>query len=168
MNKERLLILASNSKMLRNLTAKLCNYREIQHDMFQEFMLYLCEKDESYLLKKYEDAMFIGYCVLTIKTINSHRLKANTLINTKNVLAEKNNFCELKDMPIDCECYNHEIDIKFEKAVKFAKSNKFKAEVLFKSVVTSTREIASDLGINQRKLIYENNKFKKELREKLK
>lgn len=168
MDKERLLILASNSKMLRNLTAKLCNYREIQHDMFQEFMLYLCEKDENFLLKKYEDAMFIGYCVLTIKTINSHRLKANTLINTKNVLAEKNNFVELKDMPIESEVYNHDIDIKFKKAVKFAKSDKFKADVLFKSVVTSTRKIASDLGINQRKLIYENNKFKKELREKLK
>jgi hypothetical protein len=51
--------------------------------------------------------------------------------------------------------------------VKFAKEDKFKVEVLFKSVVSSTRQIAQDLGVNQRQLIYNNNKFKSELKQKL-
>ena len=64
-------------------------------------------------------------------------------------------------------CYNFEVEEQIDKIVKFAKEDKFKVEVLFKSVVSSTRQIAQDLGVNQRKLIYQNNKFKSELRTKL-
>jgi len=167
MTKERLLILASKSKMLKNLAAKLCNHRDIQHDLFQEFLLYLCEKDEDILVKKYDNAQFIGYCVLTLKSLNSHRLKANTLVNTKCPLVERHNTNEIIDFDIEENSYNFEVEEKINEIVKFAKEDKFKVEVLFKSVVSSTRQIAQDLGVNQRKLIYNNNKFKSELRQKL-
>lgn len=167
MTKERLLILASESKMLKNLAAKLCNHRDIQHDLFQEFLLYLCEKDEDILIKKYDNAHFIGYCVLTLKSLNSHRLKANTLVNTKCPLVERHNTNEIIDFDIEENIYNFEVEEKIDKIVKFAKEDKFKVEVLFKSVVSSTRQIAQDLGVNQRKLIYQNNLFKRELRQKL-
>ncbi len=61
--------------------------------------------------------------------------------------------------------YDFEIDEKIE---QISKIDKFKSEVLFKSVVTSTRQVAQELGLNQRKLIYQNDKFKKELKRKLK
>ena len=56
--------------------------------------------------------------------------------------------------------------MKFEKTVKLVREQPFKAEILFKSVITSTRQIASDIGIKERKLIYENNKFKNEIKNK--
>jgi hypothetical protein len=66
--------------------------------------------------------------------------------------------------------YNFDIDDKFERTVKFIKEypDKFKSEILFKSMVSSTREIASELGLNQRQLIYQNVKFKAEIKRKIK
>jgi hypothetical protein len=99
--------------------------------------------------------------------MNSDRHRANKLINTKNPLVERHNDFEV-NFDMSEECYNFEIDMKFERTVKFAREQPIKAEILFKSVVTSTREIASELGVNQRKLIYENNKFKSEIKNKIK
>jgi hypothetical protein len=166
-NKEQLIIIAATSRMLIGLTAKLCNHRDIQHDLFQEFLLYLCEKPEDFLINKVNNGQFIAYCSNVLKGMNSDRHRANKLINTKNPLVERHNDFEV-NFDMSEESYNFEIDMKFERTVKFAREQPFKAEILFKSVVTSTREIASELGINQRKLIYENNKFKNEIKNKLK
>ena len=167
MNKERLLILASESKLLKGLAANLCNHRDIQHDLFQEFLLYLCEKQEDFLLNKYESAQFISYCSNCVKGLNSHRLRNAKLVNSKCPLVERHNAVEILDFDIEENIYNFDVEEKINEIVKFAKEDKFKVEVLFKSVVTSTRQIAQDLGVNQRKLIYQNNLFKKELRTKL-
>jgi DNA-directed RNA polymerase specialized sigma24 family protein len=167
MNKDRLLILAAQSKMLQNLCAKLCNYRDIHNDLFQEFLLYLCKKDDDFLIKKYNDIQFISYCSNVIKGLNSDRHRANKLINTKNPLVERHTDIEF-DFDITDESYNFEIDMKFDRVVKFTRNEPFKADILFKSVVSSTREIAQELGVNQRRLIYENNKFKTEIKNNIK
>jgi hypothetical protein len=166
-NKEQLIIIAANSKMLNGLSNKLCNYRDIKNDLFQEFLLYLCEKPEEFLIDKVNKGQFIAYCSNVLKGMNSDRHRANKLINTKNPLVERHNDFEV-NFDLCEESYNFDIDMKFARTVKFAREQPFKAEILFKSVVTSTREIASELGINQRKLIYENNKFKNEIKNKLK
>lgn len=166
-NKQQLIIIAANSKMLINLTAKLCNYRYIKDDLFQEFLLILCNKSEEFLINKMNEGQFISYCSNVIDGLNKNRFRDKKLINTKNTLVERNDIFEL-NFEISDECYNFEIDNKFNKTVKFVKEQPFKAEILFKSVVSSTRQIAQDLGINQRKLIYDNNKFKSEIKNKLK
>ena len=153
--------------MLKGLVANLCNNRDIKNDLFQEFLLYLCEKPEEFLIDKVNKGQFIAYCSNVVKGINSDRHRANKLINTKNPLVERHNDIEINFDFIE-EKYNFEIDMKFERTVKFAREQPFKAEVLFKSVVTSTRQIASDMGIKERKLIYENNKFKQEIKNKIK
>jgi len=166
-NKQQLIIIAANSKLLINLCAKLCNYRYIKDDLFQEFLLILLNKDEDFLINKMNEGQFISYCSNVIDGLNKNRFRDKKLINTKNTLVERNDVFEL-NFEISDECYNFEIDNKFNKTVKFVKEQPFKAEILFKSVVSSTRQIAQDLGINQRKLIYENNKFKSEIKNKLK
>ena len=166
-NKEQLIVIAATSKMLNGLSTKLCNYRDIKNDLFQEFLLYLCEKPEDFLIDKVNKGQFISYCSNVIKGINSDRHRANKLINTKNPLVERHNDFEINFDLIE-ESYNFEIDMKFERTVKFVKEQPNKAEILFKSVVTSTRQIASELGVNQRKLIYENNKFKNEIKNNIK
>ncbi len=153
--------------MLINLTAKLCNYRDIKNDLFQEFLLYLCEKPDEFLIDKVNKGQFISYCSNVLKGINSDRHRANKLINTKNPLVERDDIFEL-NFEMSDECYNFEIDMKFEKTVKLIREQPFKGNILFKSVVSSTRQIAQDLGINQRKLIYDNNKFKSEIKNKIK
>ena len=169
MNKERLLILASESKQLKGFAAKLCNYRDIHNDLFQEFLLFLCKKEDEFLIKKHDNAEFIFYCINCIRGINNHRIRDNKLVNTKSPLVERHNQYELIDSDFDImeNCYNFEVEEQIDKIVKFAKEDKFKVEVLFKSVVSSTRQIAQDLGVNQRQLIYNNNKFKSELKQKL-
>lgn len=166
-NKEQLIIIAANSKMLKGLSTKLCNYRDIKNDLFQEFLLYLCEKPEDFLIDKVNKGQFISYCSNVLKGINSDRHRANKLVNTKNPLVERHNDYEINFDLIE-ESYNFEIDMKFEKVVKLVREQPFKAEILFKSVVTSTRQIASDMGIKERKLIYQNCKFKNEIKNKLK
>ena len=153
--------------MLNGLSTKLCNYRDIKNDLFQEFLLYLCEKPEDFLIDKVNKGQFISYCSNVLKGINSDRHRANKLVNTKNPLVERHNDYEINFDLIE-ESYNFEIDMKFEKVVKLVREQPFKAEILFKSVVTSTRQIASDLGIKERKLIYQNCKFKNEIKNKLK
>lgn len=153
--------------MLKGLSTKLCNYRDIKNDLFQEFLLYLCEKPEDFLIDKVNRGQFISYCSNVLKGINSDRHRANKLVNTKNPLVERHNDYEINFDLIE-ESYNFEIDMKFEKVVKLVREQPFKAEVLFKSVVTSTRQIASEMGIKERKLIYENCKFKNEIKNKLK
>lgn len=153
--------------MLNGLSTKLCNYRDIKHDLFQEFLLYLCEKPEAFLIDKVNRGQFISYCSNVLKGINSDRHRANKLVNTKNPLVERHNDYEINFDLIE-ESYNFEIDMKFEKVVKLVREQPFKAEILFKSVVTSTRQIASEMGIKERKLIYENCKFKNEIKNKLK
>ena len=166
-NKEQLIIIAANSRMLKGLSTKLCNYRDIKNDLFQEFLLYLCEKPEDFLIDKVNKGQFISYCSNVLKGINSDRHRANKLVNTKNPLVERHNDYEINFDLIE-ESYNFEIDMKFEKVVKLVREQPFKAEILFKSVVTSTRQIASDMGIKERKLIYQNCKFKNEIKNKLK
>jgi hypothetical protein len=153
--------------MLNGLSTKLCNYRDIKNDLFQEFLLYLCEKPEAFLIDKVNKGQFISYCSNVLKGINSDRHRANKLINTKNPLVERHNDFEINFDLIE-ECYNFEIDMKFEKVVKLVREQPFKADILFKSVVTSTRQIASEMGIKERKLIYQNCKFKNEIKNKLK
>ena len=153
--------------MLNGLSTKLCNYRDIKNDLFQEFLLYLCEKPEEFLIDKVNKGQFISYCSNVLKGINSDRHRANKLVNTKNPLVERHNDIEINFDFIE-ESYNFEIDMKFERVVKFTRNDPFKAEILFKSVVSSTREIAQELGVNQRKLIYENNKFKQEIKNNVK
>ena len=166
-NKEQLIIIAANSRMLKGLVANLCNNRDIKNDLFQEFLLYLCEKPEDFLIDKVNNGQFIAYCSNVVKGINSDRHRANKLVNTKNPLVERHNDIEINFDFIE-EKYNFEIDMKFERVVKFTRNDPFKAEILFKSVVSSTREIAQELGVNQRKLIYENNKFKQEIKNNVK
>lgn len=153
--------------MLNGLSTKLCNYRDIKNDLFQEFLLYLCEKPEDFLIDKVNKGQFISYCSNVLKGINSDRHRANKLVNTKNPLVERHNDYEINFDLIE-ESYNFEIDMKFEKVVKLVREQPFKAEILFKSVVTSTRQIASDMGIKERKLIYQNCKFKNEIKNKIK
>lgn len=150
-----------------NLTAKLCDYRYIKDDLFQEFLLSLLETDEDKLIEIMNQGKFISYCSAKIHWLNKSRYRDKKYLNSKNVLVERNDLCEL-NFDIKDESYNFDIDMKFDKVVKLVREQPLKGQILFKSVVTSTREIASELGLNHRQLIYQNVKFKSELRNKLK
>jgi hypothetical protein len=57
---------------------------------------------------------------------------------------------------------------KFERVVKFVKEQpELKGQILFKSVVSTTRQAASELGMKERQLIYQNVKFKSEIKNKI-
>lgn len=112
------------------------------------------------------EGQFISYCSNVIKGLNKNRFRDKKLVNTKNTLVERNDVFEL-NFDISEESYNFEIDEKIEEVKKLVREQPLKGQILFESVVKSTREIASELGLNQRKMIYENVKFKSELKRKL-
>jgi hypothetical protein len=167
LDKNQLITIAANSKLLINLTAKLCNYRYIKDDLFQEFLLLLLETEEQKLIDKMNEGKFISHCSNLIHRLNMNRYRDKKYVNSRNVLVERNDVCEL-NFEIKDESYNFDIDMKFEKVVKLVREQPLKGQILFQSVVTSTREIASELGMNHRQLIYQNVKFKAELKNKLK
>jgi hypothetical protein len=166
-DKNQLITIAANSKLLINLTAKLCNYRYIKDDLFQEFLLLLLETEEQKLIDKMKEGKFISHCSNLIHRLNMNRYRDKKYVNSRNVLVERNDTFEL-NFEIKDESYNFDIDMKFEKVVKLVREQPLKGQILFQSVVTSTREIASELGMNHRQLIYQNVKFKAELKNKLK
>jgi len=149
MDKKTLIELAANSKMLRNLCRKLCNYRDIQNDLFQEFLIHLLTRDEAYLLEKYNKIEFIHYCVNTIRGFNSNRIKANKCINSSNPLTEKCNNFDLLDFDIQEEMYNFDIDIKFNKTISCLKGIN-KDRVFLKS----RKELVND-GLTYRQITYQ-------------
>ena len=167
MDKNQLITIAANSNLLINLTAKLCNYRYIKDDLFQEFLLLLLETEEQKLIDKMNEGKFISHCSNLIHRLNMNRYRDKKYVNSRNVLVERNDTFEL-NFEIKDESYNFDIDMKFEKVVKLVREQPLKGQILFQSVVTSTREIASELGMNHRQLIYQNVKFKAELKNKLK
>ena len=167
MDKNQLITIAANSKLLINLTAKLCNYLYIKDDLFQEFLLLLLETEEQKLIDKMNEGKFISHCSNLIHRLNMNRYRDKKYVNSRNVLVERNDTFEL-NFEIKDESYNFDIDMKFEKVVKLVREQPLKGQILFQSVVTSTREIASELGMNHRQLIYQNVKFKAELKNKLK
>ena len=112
MDKTKLITIAANSKLLKNLAKKLCNYRYISDDLFQEFLIYLLERPEELLLKKYYEVNFIFYCSCVIRGLNGKRLTANKLVNSKNPLCEKINIFELNGYEATTSEYNYELDAK--------------------------------------------------------
>ena len=157
MDKHQLITLAAKSKMLRNLATKLCNYRYIGDDLFQEFLLYLLERDEDFLIKKYLEVKFIFYCSCVIRGINGHRLAANKLVNSKNPLCEKQNFCELSGFEFTDDNYNFEIDELFNTIIKDEQS------YFIKNTYT---EIIQETGYHYYKVHNLKTKAKNELKRK--
>lgn len=118
MDKVTLITLAAKCKMLKNLANKLCNYRYISDDLFQEFLIYLYEKDEDFLVRKYLEVNFIYYCSCVIRGLNGHRLAANKLVNSKNPLCEKTNVFELNGYEAEDNNYCFELDEKYSKVIE--------------------------------------------------
>jgi hypothetical protein len=167
MDKNSLIILASDSKMLRNLSKKLCNYRDIHNDLFQEFLIYLLEKDETYLINKYNDIQFIHYCSNCIRGLNSNRIRDNRALNSKNPLIEKHNIFELEMIEQKDEPYNFDNDIKFSQTMNFIKKNK-ECDIVLKSMKISLKQIATDSGGTYKQITYKNQQAKQLIRKNIK
>lgn len=146
---------------------KLCKGRDIHNDLFQEFIIKLLEKDESFLIKKYNEAQFIFYCSNTLKGINSTRWRDTKAINTKNTLVERHNQYEFSDPNVADDDYNYDIDVKFKKTISCLKDIEG-YELLLQSIELTTREVSEINNLNQRQLIYQNNKIKDKVKNKVK
>lgn len=161
MDKQTLLTLAANSKLFRNLCNKLCNYRYISDDLFQEFLLYIAEKPEEFLVRKYNEIQFISYCSNVIKGLNSHRLDANKLVNTKNRLVEKHDYDIIGEVDlIDDNDYNVDVDINFIR-VKCV-LNKDEADYIITD--KTHKEIAELKGLTVRQVRYKRELLKEKIK----
>ncbi len=166
MDKNKLIELAYNSKMLKGLSYNLCKGRDIHNDLFQEFIMKIINKDEAFLIKKYNEIQFISYCSNVIKGLNSMRYRDAKAVNTKNPLVEKYNEVEFECEVID-ENYNYEVDLKYNKTLSLLK-NIEGSDLLIESINSTTRQVAEDYNLKQRQLIYKNNKIKNKLKGLLK
>lgn len=172
MNKKQLIELAANNRELKSYCKTLCKGRDIYNDLFQEFLLNLCESEEKFLISKFENISFIRFCRFTIYKANLDRHKANKFTNTKHPLSEKyiDNIYNLDY--ISDEGYNFEVDEKFNKTIEFLektpKIKKYQVAILFHSVCRTTKDIAESIKVPQRQLIYQNNKIKELIRQNVK
>lgn len=172
MNKNQLIELAANSKELKNYCKSLCKGRDIYNDLFQEFLLSLCEREESFLINKYKTISFIGFCIKSIEFLNLNRYRDSKYMNTKNPLVERVNDNEYSFDLISDEGYNFEIDEKFNKTIEFLektpKVKKYQVAILFHSVNRTTKDIAEQIQSPQRQVIYQNNKLKELIKQNVK
>ena len=154
MDKTKLITIAANSKLLKNLAKKLCNYRYISDDLFQEFLIYLLERPEELLIKKYLEVNFIFYCSCVIRGLNGKRLTANKLVNSKNPLCEKINIFELNGYEATTSEYNYELDAKRDKVIN---------DTRFKFLQQSYSELINETGLTYFQITNKKNKTKREL-----
>ena len=172
MNKKQLIELAANSKELKNYCKTLCKGRDIYNDLFQEFLLNLCQREDKFLIDKFEKIVFINFCRFTIYKMNSDRYRVNKLINTKHPLSERHSEFESNFDLINDEAYNYEIDVKFNKTMEFLeqtpKVKKYQVAILFHSVNRTTKDIAESIKAPQRQVIYQNNKLKELIKQNVK
>ena len=172
MNKTQLIELAANSQQLKSYCKTLCRGRDIYNDLFQEFLLNLLQREEKFLIDKFENITFISFCRFTIYKMNLNRYVANKLVNTKNPLSEKYVENTSRFDTENDEGYNHEIDIKFNKTMEFLeqtpKVKKYQVAILFHSVTRTTKDIAKSINAPQRQVIYQNNKLKELIKQNVK
>jgi hypothetical protein len=162
MDKKTLLTLAANSNLFRNLCNKLCNYRYIADDLFQEFLLYISEKPEEFLIKKYNEIQYISYCTNVIKGLNSHRLVANTLTNTKNRLAERHNYIEVNTCNL-LDDDSTDFEIEFENKINKVKTTLADDSEFF-LIDKTNKEIAELKGLTVRQVVYKRKLIKEKVK----
>lgn len=169
MGKNEIIDLIARTKGLKNYAYSLCNGRDIHNDLFQTFLLELCETDEQLLLEKYHSIQIIGYSKMRLWALNKNRLRDSKYTNTKNELVERYNDKDVTINLIDNDSYNYEVDEKFDKTIDFLETNpkvkKYQVAILFHTINNSTREVAETIGAKQREVIYQNNKLKQLVRQ---
>jgi hypothetical protein len=174
MQKDELVILAAQSKQLQGFCSKICNGNDVWNDVFQEFLIHLLKEDEKKLNDKYDNIQFIGYCCFVIRRINEYRLRAMVKVNSKNDLSKIGRDVPMSgstDNEIEDDCYDIEIDNKFNKTMDYMAKDKsikkYHAALLFASVNKPTREISEQIGTKQRVVIYQINKVKEKIKANL-
>ncbi len=173
MNKEQLVTLAAKSNELRGFCNKLCEGNDIHKDTFQEFLMYLWQLEDSFLIQKYNDIQFIGYCYYVLRRLNDHRHRDSKSVNSRNPLAEKRNESITEGLlNIADDSYDYEIDYRFDKAMDYLETDKsikkYQAALLFSSVDMTTKSISEKIGTKQRVVIYQIDKLKQKIRANVK
>ena len=172
MNKSELLNDIARNSSFKDYCFRLCR-SDLANDLHQEFLLYLSEQTEDFILEKYNNIQLIGFCYSVIKFKYLDFLKTKKYAFTNNTLSN-GNFISLSDLQADFidDNYNYEIDVKFEKTIKYLESDKsikkYHAALLFNSVDKSTREISEMIGTKQRVVIYQINKIKDKIKANVK
>lgn len=121
MTKDKLIIIANNSKKLRGFAAKLCNYSDIHKDIFQDMLVYLISRNESELVEKYKKGGFSNYCGFILRRLNIERIRASKRINSKNTSVNITSFAVNIDELTNFEDinYNYKLDDDFDRVMDY-------------------------------------------------
>ena len=93
MTKELLIKKLNSDEELRGFCKKLCGRTDLHNDLYQEFMLVVCEETEDKLMETYVKGLINFYCVRVILNINNkkYRLRRDGVQNT---LLNLSSFCD--------------------------------------------------------------------------
>lgn len=170
MTKEAVLDIIANNNNYRNYCKALCNGRDIWKDLYQEFILLMCEKTEEQLVKMYNDNVVAAYCNITISNLNltRHRyIKRKGNDNTLLELCNKSN--ELSFNIIDDEDYQHWIDEKCDEVLTYLENDKSikmgDVAILFESLDNFVSNIAKNNNTSAKTIYVGLGKLKKRIRE---
>jgi len=100
LNKQQIIELLSKEVGFKNLCNKLCQYNDIANDLYQEFMLVVCETSEEVLKEKVDKGLINFFCVRVIININNKRSRLtkdgeqNTLLNLTSFCGNLSNYLE--------------------------------------------------------------------------
>jgi hypothetical protein len=153
MTKEQIIDLITKHEQYKRFCKKLCkgNNSNIYKDMYQEFMLAVCECDEDKLINLYNSKQLEFFCLGIIFRQNSYRKKPAIFNPSASPLYEMSKYSvELGTVNIN-DSYNINIDINATKVLDYVSKDKtIKVEdwlLLVESLDRSLIDISKESGI---------------------
>jgi hypothetical protein len=153
MNKKQIIDLITKHEPYKRFCKKLCkgNNSNIYKDVYQEFMLAVCECDEDKLINLYNSKQLEFFCLGIIFRQNSYRKKPAIFNPSASPLYEMSNHSvELGTVNIN-DSYNINIDINATKVLDYVSKDKtIKVEdwlLLVESLDRSLIDISKESGI---------------------
>lgn len=154
-----------NHKPYKRYCDKLCNYRDIANDLYQEFFLIMWSKQEDELIKIYKSGGLESYCLCVIWNSNRlrHRMSPNALNNISDFGTE------LTNRIIEDEGYNHKIDQDFDRIMEFLEKDPYIKQdhvlVLLESINETVTSISKNSGVPLNTLKKNQKNIKDKIRE---
>jgi len=152
-NRQIILTNIANNKDYLHYCKKLCKLNKsfIHEDLYQEFLLAICETDEDVLIKLSNDNQINLYCLGVIFRINGMRIRPAVFNPCKHPLYELNRNTEEINKHTNNDYYNINIDINATKVLDYVSKDKtIKVEdwlLLVESLDRKLIDISKESGI---------------------
>lgn len=166
MSKNEIISAVFGDQALKGLCSKLCNSRDIKNDLWQEFILVICEKDEASLIEMQQKGYLYRWCSAVLKNMNYARIKTNTHANTRNQSLREISATHAEISNLEINDHGYDWDKEDKMTMVELEMKRIKANQVF--VFGSIKDACEATGKTKDSVKWERSKIINELRKNFK